>query len=86
MNREHRISDPSLIANNSSQVEPKLYPYSPAFPTQAGSMVGLSAREYFAAIAMQAILSSLKFEADDPDKVAADAVTAADALIEALNN
>lgn len=84
MERERRISDPSLIANDSPDVKPELRPHSAAFPTQSG-WKGLTTREYFAAIAMQAILSSSKFKANDLDAFAADAVVAADALIEALN-
>jgi hypothetical protein len=62
-----------------------------------GAMHGLSKREYFAAIAMQALLSASKFEFYRPDgfwerqspsdaELAEMAINCADALIKALDN
>lgn len=64
------------------------FPGSSAFPYQAknGSVnSGLNKREYFAAIAMQSVLTWQGEDAKDKDFVASKAVDYADALIDALN-
>jgi hypothetical protein len=59
-------------------------PSDPAFPHPAGQVsVGLTKREYFAGLAMQAWLTNDPSEPDD--KIGEWSVKAADALIVALN-
>lgn len=60
----------------------------PAFtgPTENGFTQGLSKREYFAAMAMQAMISNPYYDDFHWDKIANSAVLQADALIEGLNN
>ena len=66
----------------------------PAFPTDGESQVGnrvwhfsgLTKREYFAAKAMQGILTNSAFAMKEMDHMAGYATRAADALIEALKD
>jgi hypothetical protein len=62
-------------------------PNYPAFPVSGpnGESPGMSLREYFAAKAMQGLLSASYTEDWSYSRTAEDAVTAADALISELN-
>lgn len=56
-----------------------------AFPSAAGETIGLTKREYFAAIALQGLLASDTTNHDKWTDIAESAVLSADALIAELN-
>lgn len=56
----------------------------PAFPDIRARHIGLTKREYFAAMAMIGLLSDHVRDAGVPSKMAQTAIRAADALIEEL--
>jgi len=56
-----------------------------AFPVpENGETLGLTKREYFAAVALQGLVATLN-RASNPEETSAEAVVFADALIGALN-
>lgn len=66
-------------------------PNDPAFPCNVNATIGMSKREYFAAMAMKALWDSAPQDGGTtihklvPDAMARSAIRLADALIEALN-
>lgn len=59
----------------------------PAFATggESWNQLGLTTREYFAAMAMQGLLATVQISQYMPERIASDSVMMADALIKALN-
>ena len=57
----------------------------PAFPTERNLTQGMTLRDYFAAKAMQAIITNHKLEDCDDFVVAANAYQLADFMLEARN-